>query len=95
MESMMAKAKEYQGHRSWNAWNVCLWIFNEEPLYRAAQKAMQKAHEREKPSWATHYFFKIAGIASGERTPDGGRYNGLCVKEALSGLEKQEDGTWA
>lgn len=30
--------KEYNGHRSWNAWNVSLWINNTEPQYRLAQE---------------------------------------------------------
>lgn len=25
--------KEYNGHRSWNAWNVSLWINNDKSLY--------------------------------------------------------------
>ena len=24
----------YNGHRDWNAWNVALWLFNDEALYR-------------------------------------------------------------
>jgi len=27
---------KYQGHRSWNAWNVALWIGNDEGLYHLA-----------------------------------------------------------
>ncbi len=27
--------KQYNGHRSWNAWNVSLWLHNDEGLYRA------------------------------------------------------------
>ena len=34
---------KYQGHRSWNAWNVSLWINNDEGLYRAAV-ALAKAY---------------------------------------------------
>ena len=26
--------KEYNGHRSWNAWNVALWLSNEYDLYQ-------------------------------------------------------------
>lgn len=25
---------KYNGHRSWNAWNVALWLNNDEGLYR-------------------------------------------------------------
>mgnify|MGYP001593541406 FL=1 len=38
----------YQGHRSWNAWNVALWIANEEPLYRAATKCIDVARKHAK-----------------------------------------------
>lgn len=38
-------AKEYQGFPSWNAWNVSLYIHNEEPLYRAAVEAIRNARK--------------------------------------------------
>ena len=25
---------KYNGHRSWNAWNIALWLWNDERLYR-------------------------------------------------------------
>ena len=67
---------EYNGHRSWNAWNVSLWINNDEGLYfRAVELAKQ------------HGIGKGARIMAreleGERTPDGGRYNLTTVREAM------------
>jgi len=36
---------EYSGHRSWNAWNVSLWIGNDEGLYRFALQCIQDARD--------------------------------------------------
>ena len=70
---------EYQGHRSWNAWNVSLWINNDEGLYRHAVELARK-----------HGIGKGAVIMAremrGERTPDGGVYNLTCIREALRGI---------
>ena len=30
---------EYNGHPSWDHWNVALWFGNDEPLYRMARAA--------------------------------------------------------
>jgi hypothetical protein len=74
-------SKPYNGHRSWNAWNVALWIGNDEPLYRFALDCKRRAKT-------------VAGAArlfmqdfDGQKTPDGARYNLTCVREALAGLE--------
>ena len=66
----------YQGHRSWNAWNVALWINNEEPTYKWARELVIE-HGR-----------KIAARImtrelEGQSTPDGGKYNFTCIYEAL------------
>ena len=74
--------KNYQGHRSWNAWNVALWIDNDEPLYRFACEC-NKGRMLEQ---ATRRFMRNMG---GERTPDGAVYNRLCVREALAGLREE------
>jgi hypothetical protein len=69
----------YNGHRSWNAWNVSLWINNDEGLYRRAVELVRQ-----------HGYAKGARLMfrelEGERTPDGGRYNLTTVREALRGI---------
>lgn len=84
----MAK-KPYNGHESWNAWNVALWIGNEEPLYRAAIEALTRplAISGKRPSVvvATRRFFKETGL-EGCKTPDGARYSPHSVRLALAGL---------
>lgn len=66
----------YNGHRSWNAWNVSLWINNDESLYRHALDLCQR-HGIAKG--ARH----LAANLAGERTPDGAKYNPTCIREAL------------
>ena len=71
----------YNGHRSWNAWNVSLWINNDEGLYRLAQNCVRGT--------------KTLGAAArlmlkdlqGCRTPDRAQYNLTCIREALRGIE--------
>ena len=71
----------YNGHRSWNAWNVSLWINNDEGLYRLAQNCVRGT--------------KTLGAAArlmlrdlqGQHTPDGAVYNYTCIREALRGIE--------
>lgn len=67
---------KYNGHRSWNAWNVSLWIGNDEGLYRHADELI-KAHGAGKAAQL------LARELAGERTPDGARYNLTCIREAL------------
>lgn len=74
-------AKEFNGHRSWNAWNVSLWINNDEGLYREALRLVKK-HGIEKA--ARH----MAANLAGDRTPDGGRYNFTCIREAMRGMDQ-------
>ncbi len=67
---------KYNGHRSWNAWNVSLWINNDEGLYnRAVELAQQHGIAR----GARKLFQELEG----ERTPDGAVYNLTCVREAM------------
>lgn len=71
---------KYQGHRSWNAWNVSLWIANDERLYRFALDCIASNKTRH---GAVNRFLQMCG----PKTPDGARYNYTCVMEAFRGLE--------
>jgi hypothetical protein len=79
--------KPYNGHESWNAWNVALWIGNDEPLYRAAIDTTRHTI-KDKPAslaFAVRRFFNNTGL-QGQRTPDGARYSSRSVRLALRGL---------
>ena len=78
----MSKAKRYNGHRSWNAWNVALWIGNDEGLYRFALDCL---HRSNNATAAAIRFIEFVG--EGAQTPDGATFNFKCVREALAGLE--------
>ncbi len=70
---------KYQGHRSWNAWNVSLWIANDEPMYRWAMELLER---RNAASAARAMIQDLAG----QRTPDEAPYTLTSVREALAGL---------
>jgi len=70
---------QFNGHRSWNAWNVSLWLNNDEPLYRMAH------------SFARQYGLgvgavKLARALQNEKTPDGAIYNPMSIREAMRGI---------
>lgn len=75
---------EYNGHRSWNAWNVALWIHNDESLYFTAVEAFKTSKTERQ---AQQRFRELTGIGPTDKTPDGAVYNTTSVKLALRGLE--------
>ncbi len=70
----------YNGHRSWNAWNVSLWINNDERLYSLARH-----HIETSPVLGTAARRMLRDL-KGQRTPDGAKYNLTCIREALRGI---------
>jgi hypothetical protein len=75
---------EYNGHRSWNAWNVALYMSSDEFLYREAVDAIRKTRT---VSGATNRFLITTGLL-GDKTPDGATYNRTSVREAIAGLKE-------
>ena len=83
--------KQYNGHRSRNAWNVSLWISNDESLYRYAMDCIKEARRvcedgitsARLASRAAIYFLQTY---ANSQTPDGAKYNHLSVKLCLQGF---------
>lgn len=70
-------AKQFNGHRSWNAWNIALWLWNDEGLYRTMLDYITQHGTKDRAAWA------MARDFAGERTPDGGRYNLTTIRLAM------------
>jgi hypothetical protein len=73
-------AKPYNGHPSWNAWNVSLWIGNDEGLYNLALDCLRANRNRH---LAARAFVLNVGAT---RTPDGAKYSQRSVYLAMEGL---------
>jgi len=80
--------KEYNGHRSWNTWNVALWINNDEGLYNLALEDIELTKSKKTGKYrfgaAASRFVNNVG---GGKTPDGATFNRLSVKLALENLK--------
>jgi hypothetical protein len=70
----------YNGHRSWNAWNVSLWLNNDEGLYNTVNDVLASVNGNK-----TKAVNILSGMFHGQRTPDGAKYNKTCIREALRG----------
>lgn len=74
-------SKPFNGHPSWNAWNVSLWIGNDEGLYNLALDCIRRASNK---GAAARLFIREVGTG---KTPDGANYSERSVRHALAGLE--------
>ena len=76
----------YNGHRSWNAWNVSLWINNDEDLYCLA-KGFVDCYEtcggRDEAAKAMLESLTNCGTT---RTPDGAPYSVSSIRAAMAGM---------
>lgn len=82
--------KKYNGHRSWNAWNVALWMGNDEPLYNFALECIGTAKidvgdSKRRSVAGTAALMFISGMGN-PKTPDGATFNHLAVKLAMEGF---------
>lgn len=73
----------YNGHESYNAWNVSLWISNDEGLYLLAKGLLRKHKTKKAAASAMMSHFKDLGI---DKTPDGVKYSERKILLAMRGL---------
>lgn len=66
----------YQGHKNHNAWNVALYLFNDEPLYREMCAVVRSSRTLDR---AAERLMKRLP----ESTPDGVKYTKTNVRLAL------------
>tara|TARA_R100001082_G_scaffold106794_1_gene80000 strand:+ start:1546 stop:1782 length:237 start_codon:yes stop_codon:yes gene_type:complete len=76
--------KEYNGHRSWNAWNVALWLSNDYDVCKQIENCVQTVGLKKAIN-----IYKRA--YRGLKTPDGADYNRLSIKLAIEGMEIEEN----
>lgn len=69
----------YNGYPSWNAWNVSLWINNDEGLYRFAQ-SLVLTYGYDKGARELAYYLK------GKKTLDGAPYSLRSIRLAIRGI---------
>ena len=70
--------KEYNGHRSWNCWNVSLWLNNDDYLYTLAYDFKHNMPINKAVNRLIEYL--------PARTPDGAKYTKLAVKLAIADM---------
>ena len=70
--------KKFNGHRSWNAWNVSLWITSDEYLNFIINDMVQKGIKKRL------IVRKLLAMLD-EKTPDGAKYNALSVGLVVDG----------
>ena len=70
---------QYNEHRSWNSWNVSLWLNNDERYYNLMKDCIKKTENRRKAAQKMLSYLPA-------KTPDGAKYNVTCVIEAMEGM---------
>ena len=72
----------YNGHASYNAWNVSLWINNDENLYHMARYAKHSYGAKLAPEM----LLKDLQSMGMEKTPDGVPYTKTNIRKAMVGM---------
>ena len=80
---------KYNGHKNWNHWNVSLWLFNEEGLYRAVCAYVDRSGTLDEAAQLVLEHVQRISSATDRHpvtTPDGAPYTFTSIRAALTGL---------
>ena len=69
----------YLGYRSWNAWNVSLWLYNEDSLYHMMCATVRRYGKGGGARMLKHLL--------PDKTPDGAPYTLTSIRDALRRLD--------
>lgn len=69
--------------KGWAAWNVGLWIANDEGLYSLARECIRRTRTRAEAAAAFVESLAECGVTE---TPDGARYSVSAVRRGMAGL---------
>lgn len=75
-------SNKYNGHASYNAWNVSLWVNNDEGLYNMAREYARNMR-RDDAALAMLEALADMGIT---QTPDGVPFTKTNIKRAMCGM---------
>lgn len=73
----MGKRKPYNGHANWNAWNVALWLSNDEGLYNMMRDYIRRSRTKDEAA------ARMAEDLAGQKTSDGAPYSKTAIRLAM------------
>ncbi len=73
---------KYNGHANYNAWNVSLWINNDEGLYGMARDYARRNNRNDAARMMLDELSEIGAYT----TPDGVKYTVTNIRRAMVGL---------
>ena len=84
----------YNGHKNWNHWNVSLWLFNDEGLYRLVIDLVNDSATLDEAAIYILHALRhqgadyegVVNIFKLPHTPDGAPYTRTSIRAALQGI---------
>ncbi len=73
----------YNGHPSYNAWNISLWIHNDQGLYAMAREDIRTTATRDEAAQRMLESLQLMGVT---HTPDGAPYTATNIRRAMRSL---------
>lgn len=74
----------YNGHKNWNHWNVSIWIYNDEGLYRMALEHLRNCSGPRKRA-ARNMLDELEEYGI-RKTPDGAHYSVSSIAAAMGDM---------